>query len=63
METPLASRSRKRNAAFRFRKEADRGRRQPRPPSRDLRHWLFTMLFLGLIGLLVGVMLGGMIMA
>ena len=38
-----------------------RPRRQPSRPARSIWHWLFTMLFLGLVGLLVGVMLGGMI--
>jgi len=36
-------------------------RRAQPPPVRTFRSWLFTVLLLGLIGLLAGIMLGGLI--
>jgi anti-sigma factor RsiW len=40
-----------------------RGRRRRRPPVKSFWSWILSVMFLGLIGLLLGIMLGGLISA
>src|SRR5262245_16398944 len=61
-EADMNTEARKRRASARLRAHQAPGLGR-RLAGKGLRSWIFTMLFLGLIGLLLGVMLGGVISA